>query len=196
MIPHAIFWHMMPRLQSLVLRRLASAAGLLLLIIACVAFPARHVLLPLWPESVEEVLVEAGSGEVERHFRPVPSIDAPDSDVVARSRPITLWRLETGEGIVYAWLAGVRDREGQLRPALPAWLESVRVDGPLPEGVRLIMRASDRETMEVDSANVRRMYRPNGLAFTDRARLWRDRLIERWRLNDLMVGVRMTPPGR
>lgn len=173
---------MMPRLHSLVLRRLGSVAGLLLVIVACLAFPARHVLLPLWPEPVEEVLVEAGSGEVARHFRSARSSDAAaDSVVVTRSRPITLWRLETGEGVVHAWLAGVRDGEGQLRPALPAWLETVRLDSPLPEGVRLVLRLADRELREVESASVSRMYRPNGLNFTARAALWRDRLLERWR---------------
>lgn len=188
---------MMPWLQSLVLRRLGSVAALLLLIVACLAFPARHVLLPMWPEAVEEVLVEAGSGDVARHLRSARSADAAaDSAVVARSRPITLWRLETGDGVVHAWLAGVRNAQGQLEPAIPEWLETSRLDAPLPEGVQLVLRSADRELQEVDSGSVHRMYRPNGLDFTARWRLWRDRLIERWQSVNPMTDARMTPPGR
>ncbi|HSH27579.1 MAG TPA: hypothetical protein VK972_07435, partial [Wenzhouxiangella sp.] len=100
----------------------------------------------------------------------------------ARSRPITLWRFEMESGEVsHAWLAGVRDAQGQLLPALPAWLqEASRLDGPLPGAAHLVLVTAARENREVDGAGVVRMYRPNGLRFSERVSLWADRLSERW----------------
>lgn len=187
---------MMPRLPSVVLRRLAGGGVLLLLSALCLAVPVRHVLVPLWPSPVDEILTSAGSGSVERRVVPARSADAKNAPVVARSRPISLWRLETEAGNVsHAWLVGVRDTEGRLLPALPEWFETQRLDSPLPEAVRLVLRTPGRETREVDGATIRRMYRPNGLALPERFALWRDRLIERWRVIS-PSRARMTPPAR
>ncbi len=186
----------MPRLPSVVLRRLGGGAVLLLLSALCLALPARHVLIPLWPNSVEEVLVETGSGSVERRFIDDNSASSERSPLIARSRPMTLWRLETEEGqVLHAWLAGVRDTDGQLMSTLPDWSRSKRLDGPPPGSVRLVLRTAARETREVDGETVRRMYRPNSMTLTDRTALWRDRLVERWRISPPSA-VRMTPPDR
>lgn len=187
---------MLPRLPSVVLRRLGSGAVLLLLSTLCLALPARHVLVPLWPNSVDEVLVETGSGQVERRFvedNPVGSVTSP---IVARSRPMTLWRLETDKGnVLHAWLAGVRNTDGQLLSALPDWTRTERLDGPPPGSVHLVLRTAARETREVDGETIRRMFRPNSMTITDRMALWRDRLIERWRISS-PSDVRMPPPAR
>lgn len=171
----------MPRLPSLVLRRLAGGAALLAVIVLGLALPARQVLLPAWPDRVDEVLTESGPGRIERRLLPAESAAAGDSFVVARSRPITLWRLETGAGEVsHAWLAGVRDGDGQLLPALPAWLDAVRLDGPLPGEVSLVVITAAWEQDEIEGARIARMYRPNDLSLVQRTVLWRDRLDERW----------------
>lgn len=188
----------MPRLLSLVLRRSGAIAALLAVIVLCLALPARHILLPLWPDRVDEILIEAGSGQVKRQFQPADASAFLDAKTVARSRPITLWRLETRSGeVTYAWLAGVRDGEGRLLPALPAWLETVRLDGPLPDTVQLVITTAAREIRKIDSTNIERMYRPNGMRFTDRLALWRDRFQERWQWPLTPAGdARMTPPAR
>lgn len=188
----------MPRLLSLVLRRSGSGAALLAAIVLALAVPARHVLVPAWPDRVDEVLAEAGPGRIERHFVPSGSDRGGNSFVVARSRPITLWRLETESGeIVYAWLAGVRDGDGELLPAVPAWLAPDRLDGPLPEAVSLVLVTAARENREMHGSSIVRMYRPNDLGFTDRVSLWGTRLAERWRWPLRMTAdARMTPPAR
>lgn len=193
-----IFWHMMPRLPSLVLRRSGGGAVLLALIALGLVLPARHVVLPPWPDPVDEVLAEGSPGRIERHFL---SADAPvsvDSLVVARSRPITLWRLETDSGeVLHAWLAGLRDGEGTLLPALPAWLQAARLDGPLPEAVRLVVITASRDSRELEGEDIVRMYRPNDMTLAQRAGLWRDRLDERWEWPFRMTGdARMTPRPR
>lgn len=186
----------MPRLPSVVLRRLGAGAVLLLLSALCLVLPARHVLIPLWPKPVDEILIATGSGAVERRFVPARSTGSMDTPIIAHSRPISLWRLETEAGDVsHAWLAGVRAPEGQLLPALPDWFKTKRLDGPLPESIRLVLRTAGRETREVDGATVRRMYRPNGMILPERVVLWRDRLVERWQVISL-TAARMTPPAR
>lgn len=187
---------MMPRLLPFLLRRLAGAAILLAVIALGLALPARHVLVAPWPALVDEVLIEAGPARIERLFLPGDSPGGVQSPVVARSRPITLWRLETAsEGVVHAWLAGVRDEEGELLPAPPGWLEAVRLDAPLPEPVELVMTTAERETRAFHSADIKRMYRPNDLSLPERTALWRDRLVQRWRFNPGGV-ARTTPPAR
>ena len=188
----------MPRLLPLVLRRLGGGAVTLAVIALLVLLPARQVLRPAWPDRVEEILTEAGPGRIERRFLPAGSADIGNSLVVASSRPITLWRVETDSGeVIHAWLAGVRDGQGQLLPALPPWLEGVRLDGPLPEAVRLVLTTAARERREIDGAGIRRMIRPNAMAFSQRAALWRDRLAERWQWPfRATADARMKPPPR
>lgn len=189
---------MMPRLPSLVLRRTGTGAALLGLIVLCLALPVRHLLLAPWPERIEEILTEADGGRVERRFVPAGSSSSIDSPVVARSQPITLWRLETDSGeVTHAWLAGARDGQDQLLPGLPAWLENVRVEGPLSAGLQLVVITAAGETLEVDGASVRRLYRPNSLSSTERIVLWFDRLEERWAWPvRLTADARMTPPAQ
>ncbi len=188
----------MPRLLSLVLRRSGGGAVLLALIVVMLAVPVRQVLLEAWPDRVDEGLAEAGPGRIERRFLPSDSRESVDAFVVARSRPITLWRIETESGeFLHAWLAGVRDAEGELLPAVPAWLEPVRLDGPLPDAVRLVLTTASRNKREMDGASIARMYRPNDMGFADRVSLWSGRLAERWRWPfRATADARMRPPPR
>jgi hypothetical protein len=189
---------MMPRLLPLVLRRTVSGAALLAVIAVGLAVPARDVLRPAWPPRVEEVLVQAGPGRIERRLLPAGVNGTLDAVLIARSRPITLWRIELQSGeAVHAWLAGVRDAEGVLLPALPPWLEVVRLDGPLPEGLRLVIIPASREPEELDGARIARMFRPNRMILRDRLALWRDRLAQRWQWPFRpSADARMTPPDR
>lgn len=171
----------MPRLPSLVLRRIGAAAALLALIAVCVAAPARHVILPAWPERVYELLHQTEPGRVERRFLPASQMDPEAKPVLARSRPSKLWRIETDTGqIDHVWLAGVRNEEGQLLPAPPPWLDPVRLDGPLPDVVRLVAITRERETREIEGDTIVRMYRPNEMRLPQRLGLMRERLTERW----------------
>lgn len=164
------------------LRTLPAAAALLLAILAAMAWPARHVLVPLWPNPVDEWLLAGPDGGLEREFvaDAVAGLDA--SRTLAHNRPITLWRVElrSGENI-HAWLAGVRDAESeQLLPGLPGWLAGRRIDGPLPGGRSLVLMDADNAYSEVDTSAVARMFRPNALAWHERAALALDRFREAW----------------
>jgi hypothetical protein len=189
---------MMPRLPSTVVRETAIAVSLLIVIVLSLALPARHVLLPAWPERVEEWLIESTPGRIDRRFVPAGQNAAPPPELLTSSRPITLWRIEQEDGAVsHAWLAGVRDPEGVLLPGLPPWLEGVRLDGPLPGPVELVVIDAGRETRDIGGDAIRRMYRPNGLSHVQRAELWRDRLDERWDWPFSPTSdARMTPPRR
>src|SRR5699024_10201358 len=131
-VQRAIIWqrflccirHMMPRLLSFVLRRSGAAVGLLALMAVCLALPARQVLLPLWPGVVEEQLVKVGPDRVERRLGRAGLPPSETEEVVARSRPIMLWRIEYASGEVdHAWLAGFRTAAGALAPELPDWFD-------------------------------------------------------------------------
>lgn len=188
----------MPRLPSPVLRQVVIAAGCLTLVVSAIALPARHVLLPPWPDQVNELLMESGPGQVERRFVEADiAADAAPSEL-ARSRPVSLWRIERSTGPVdHVWLAGVRGADGTLLPGLPTWLETVRIDGPLPEPVRLVVVDADQNTRDVDGGEITRMYRPNGLSEGQRVDLWADRLSERWQWPfSATTDARMTPPVR
>lgn len=189
---------MMPRLLSFVLRRSVAAAGLLTLTALCLAVPARQVLLPLWPGAVEELLVEVGPEQVDRRFRGASlPLDAAE-EVVARSRPTMLWRLELASGEVdHVWLAGLRNAAGQLEPQAPDWFDTVRFEGTPPPGSYLVVIGPGYETRELDAARIRRMYRPNAMSPGQRVQLWFDRLHERWRWPVRPAAdARMTPPVR
>lgn len=177
---NAIFWHMMPRSLSFVLGRVALAVSLLAVIAMATAWPARHALVPMWPAGVDELLLNSGTGELRREFV-AAAAPSPDS-TLARNRPVSLWRLETGDdGAILGWLAGARDASGALMEAPPEWLDAERIDAPLPEPVALIVTRADRSTQVVPGAAVRRMYGPNRLPLLERVRLWFDRLASRWR---------------
>jgi len=189
---------MMPWPLSFVLRRLGAGALLLALIVVTLAVPARHVLLPAWPERVDEVLTDDGPERIERRFLPAGTRQPADVLVVARNQPVTLWRLETAsDEVSHAWLAGLRDAEGRLLPGLPAWLEVVRLDGPLPEPVQLVVIDAARETREIEGNRIVRMFRPNAMSLAQRTALWRDRLDERWQWPfRATADARMTPLPR
>lgn len=190
---------MMPRLLSLVLRRMVAGAALLAVILLAMFWPARHVLEPLWPDPVEEVLLLApGDRVAERRFLPAGQKLATESVVLARNRPLTLWRLETDSGdVLHAWLQGVRDADsGELLEAVPSWLGRARVDGPAPQAVHLVMASADQQLIEVPGTSLARMFRPNGLGFRQRARLTRDRIVERWRWPFRSGDAGTSAPGR
>lgn len=188
---------MMPRLLSLLLRRLGLAAALLAAIALTLAWSARAVLLPAWPEPVVEVLVQTAPGQVQRHFRSVREASAGQADLMSRSRPRSLWRVETQEGeVLLGWLSGVEDDEG-LRQRPPDWLEHPRLDAPLPEPLELSFDAADGQLLTVSSAQVLRMFRPNALPLQLRTRLFLDRLVERWRWPFTSpAGGQTTPPDQ
>lgn len=171
---------MLPRLPSTLLRNLPAGAALLVAILAATAWPARHVLLPLWPHPVDEWLLAGAGGGLEREFVTEPVADP--SRTLARNRPITLWRVEMRSGqITHAWLAGVRDAEsGQLLTVLPDWLAGPRIDGPLPASRALVLMGPDSTYSEVEASAVTRMFRPNALAWHERVELALDRFGETW----------------
>lgn len=175
---------MMPRPLSNVLRRMVAGAALAVVVVFCLFWPARQVLAPLWPVPVEEVLMADDDAETaERRLLTQGRASLAVEDVVARNRPITLWRLELHSGeIVHAWMQGVRERPGgELSSPLPDWLEPARVDAPLPGAGILVLLEADRRQREMPADEVKRMYRPNGLDFGQRLALARDRFHELWR---------------
>lgn len=189
---------MMPRLPSSVIRKAGIAAALLIVIVFAALLPARHVLLPAWPERVDEWLIETTPGRIDRRFVPAGGKAEPPSQLLASSRPITLWRIEREDGgVAHVWLAGVRNADGDLLPGLPPWLSAPRLDGPLPEPVELVVIDAARQSLDIDGQAIRRMFRPNGLTYRERAGLWRDRLAERWAWPlSVTSDARMSPPRR
>lgn len=187
---------MMPRSLSFVLSRMALAAFCLAVIVLATAWPSRHALLPMWPSPVDELLLNSGDGEVRRELRGAGA--PPPDSALARDRPLSLWRVETeGGGVILGWLAGARDDSGALMDTLPAWLDAVRLDAPLPEPVELILTRADRSNTAIAGGAVRRMYGPNRLRLVDRGRLWLDRLAARWRWPfTTAADARTAPPDR
>lgn len=117
---------------------------------ALLVLPARHALIEVWPGRVEEWVLADGS----RVFSPPEQIAPAVEQVVARSRPLSLltFELDDGEAVQGFVLSGSIHAEDDLI---------------IDDGVA---------TQQIDTARIRRAYRPNALTAGERLQLTLDRL--------------------
>lgn len=140
-------------------------------IVLLASFPARHVLLPLWPTAVDEYILAAEGESAERVLlRSGGEQPPPRQALVAHSRPHSVVALEAvDEDIRFGFLAGYRvARESPLQPALPEPLQLARVELPLHSDWVLVMLSSDDQLLELPAENLVAFYRPNQLSLFER----------------------------
>ncbi len=177
---------MMPAFVKAVLRKLSAGLALFVLIALLLAWPARHVLEPLWPGPVEELLYLAAEGEAGRDLVPVrraaPSRTGP---VLARSRPLSLVRVEmTDGGWRHGYLLGVSSADDlSLHDDVPEPLQQAVAEVREGDYDMLVLAGADGKRVGIPVLEVQRLVYPNRLAVLERVQLaWQrfaDRLAER-----------------
>lgn len=159
--------------------RAVLVAGLSVILVAAIAWPVRHVLVPMWPGPVEERLYRTVDGNIVRQFSAVgQEIESPHQ-LVARHRPVNLLIVETvHEQPMLGFPAGVRDGSGgELMEQLPEWITGNRMVPPVDSVNTLIIETVDEALHEVPANTIRYMYRPNRLPLMQRMALTFDRFL-------------------
>lgn len=171
---------MMPALVKSLLGKLMAGIALLMLIAGLVTWPARHVLLPLWPASVYEVL--SNDGENGACCRLVSRLDARDATfdrMTVLARPVSLACLEfVDDSIRCGYLLGLRqEADSALVAELPAWFNEalVEFEAEAFEIVVLDLPADGR--LDIPAGQIKRMFRPNALTVVQRMELATERFI-------------------
>lgn len=165
---------MLPRPLSDWIQRLTTNLILVIAVLALPLIPARHVLLPLWPHTVDEAILATADdraghriflGAGRHHFEPA---------IVARDRPRSLVVVERfAQSPVRGFLVAVRPSGDNPLEPLPAHLYGEQVSGESLGVGSLVMIRADEEVIEIDIDDVRRLYRPNRFDLTQRiALLW------------------------
>jgi ABC-type phosphate transport system auxiliary subunit len=174
---------MMPAFVKGVLRKIS--AGIVLLVVAALllAWPARHVLEPLWPGPVEELLYLEAGGGTGRVLVPVrhAAILSRSEPMLARNRPLSLVRVETIDGSwQYGYLLGVSSVDDRsLRDDVPEQLLETVVELLEPDYDIIVLVCAEGQRFEIAVSEVRRLIYPNRLVLTDRVHLAWQRLAAR-----------------
>lgn len=169
----------------------------LLLPLALVALllPARYVLLPYWPDPLVEVVYQNDGGEVAvglfepagsgstgaRRLRPDTRnseglVEMASADIRSVTRPRSaVVLLDRGGRRTFGYLTGVRDAEsGDLLAQPGAWIDRATMadssahDRPF----LLLIETPEGQVREVLSTELLHFYRPNGLSWRDRGRIF------------------------
>lgn len=170
---------MLPASLTRWLRQVLAGLGLFPVIIVLVLWPARQVLLPLWPEKAEETVYRTASGDSRRLFHGSRSVPDFTGQRIRSDCPLNLARVETNDGSrFHAYVAGVRPEEGALvADRMPEWIRSEIVAPPAGSSEVVVMLGPDDERFDIPAAAIRRIYRPNQLALTARLRLSAQRFV-------------------
>lgn len=165
------------------MRHLTVILGLVCVISLLLLWPARHVLVPLWPAQMEESLYQNDSNSIQRIFHRAGAEPAFPGKLIARNRPLTLLSVEREEqNPVVGYLSGVRpESEALVSPELPTWLEPDLIEVSSEPSKILVLVVADGEIVEIPLAGVRRLFRPNRLRL-------RDRLMLAWRRLEEAIG--------
>lgn len=162
------------------IHRALIAAGLALILLASLVWPARHVLAPLWPQPVEEILYRSNDGGIDRRLQFVGSQPDSGRQPVARHRPLSLVVADTTSGSqLQGFVAGIRDGpDGELVDAFPDWLQADPPKLPAQSEQVLLIQTIDEQMREVAVVDLVRLYRPNQLTTVQRAEMTVESVIE------------------
>ncbi len=174
---------MMPAFVKAVLRSFTAGLALLALIAVLIAWPARHVLEPLWPGPVEELIYMAPGSETERVLEPVRRASVPTSGepVLASSRPLSLVRVESMDGgWRHGYLLGVSAADDHsLREDIPDELLETVVELREFDYDMLVLVCAEGERFEMPVSEIHRLIYPNRLVVSERMQLALQRLADR-----------------
>ena len=155
--------------------------SLLVLILGLVIWPARHVLLPLWPVSVYEVLSPDGKGRaccalVSRLDLRRESFDR----LIVLGRPFSLSCLEfDNDSVQCGYLLGLRQEAGApLMDEIPVWADQALVEFEDEPHWILVLTLPGDERLETSLGQIKRMFRPNALTLSQRIALAGERFVE------------------
>ena len=190
---------MMPAFVKAVLRKFSAGLVLLVLIAALLAWPARHVLEPLWLSPVEELLYMAPGGEAGRVFVSARRANGPPQGgrLLARGRPLSVVRVELVDGNWrHGYLLGVRSApDHALHDDIPNGLLATMAEPHMSDYDTLVLVSAEEEQLDIPVEAVRRLIYPNRLAVSERAGLAWQRFAERIaeRLPDGAHGLFIVP---
>jgi hypothetical protein len=176
---------MMPSPVTYWLQQIVTTIVLITCIVLLTLFPARHVLLPLWPTPVEEWIVQSGQDEVDRFVRQAGLVATARSSagLIARTRPLNLVELERRDmPPMFGFLAGYRDSPDEpLQPRLPDSLLQPRVELPLSPDLVVVLVTVDEVAVEIPMDELIGLHRPNQLSLLERFDLAFSRILVVWR---------------
>ncbi len=161
-----------------------SAAPLIALAILLLSLvPARHVLQPLWPTSVDElVILEPDGRSAVREFVFEPDERPMGDRLLARTRPLSIAVVESADGrLVPGFPVALRpDSAAESLVDLPEAFSAPVVDPlPIKDGELTLLGAND-QVMRMPVASMARLYYPNRLGLADRAWLLFRRVEDCW----------------
>lgn len=168
-----------------------SFTNLVLVVVALALplVPARHVLMPLWPRTIDEVILATADNHAGQRLFIETRRQRLQGGIVARDRPDSLVVVERfgGDSVTGFLVARRSSADGPLQ-RLPVTLEADRVAGPGFSRGRLVVALADDSMVEIAGENIRRVYRPNRLDVSQRIALLWTRVVEQ-------LQERMFPPG-
>lgn len=180
---------------------LSKSAQMIILLLAMTLLllvPARHVLAPLWPWPVEELIIaEPTSDDARREFVVAQPGDRNLPPLVSQDRPIMLVTIETVDGeFIHGFLVGARpEPDAELMEAVPSWLFDHHLSLPQPANVVLVVMRADESRTELPLGDIHRLYRPNQLSLLERILLTGQRMVETWRMPGWELSKRVDSEG-
>ncbi len=174
---------MMPSPVTYWLQKIAATCLLLASILLLPLIPARHVLLPLWPNFVEEVLINVSDqASAARHFVPAGVQEWDPSAEIARSRPFHLVVVQLSDGReLSGFPVGTRTGpQADLDIPLPPAMMAMWVEKPEAIASELILLDAGQQIVSLPMSEIVRLYRPNQLSLVQRAAMTAKRLMPAW----------------
>lgn len=174
----------------------AQILVLLMAMMLLLLVPARHVLVPLWPWPVEEVIVaDPVLGDARRQFVAAQPGVRDQNVAISRDRPVMLVVIEKAGGEnIQGFLVGVRpEPDADLMEGVPSWLFDHRLSPVQPSNLVLVVMLADESRAELTLGEVHRMYRPNRLSVFERVLLTGQRVTEIWQMYGWLPGINSEP---
>jgi len=171
------------------------APMILALIVLVSMLPARHVLLPLWPRPVDELVVlDAERGSSVRQFVNLGQVDGVSNRILARTRPSSVIAVEyTNGSLIFGYPVGLgptsaeglpKEAESGMNATLarskinPYQFRSINALPPSLTDLQLL-DANDH-LLELENADIVRLYYPNRLTLADRFKVLIQRASDCW----------------
>jgi hypothetical protein len=172
---------MMPSPVTYWLQQIVISIVLFVAILLLPLAGARLVLAPLWPHTMDEIVIVSGDARSGLPFFVPPGYQpSPEQIVVAQDRPhhlVTVERLH--QPLVHGFQVGLREHGGGAMLA-PLEASDAVLELP-PDQEWLVLSLADGELLEMPVTEIVRVYLPNRLTLFERAGIVWQRVVQGWR---------------
>jgi len=166
-------------------QQIAAAPMLAAFILLLSLIPARHVLVPFWPDRVDELIVlEEDPQSAVRYLTSSRETQDLSPRLLARTRPLSVVVAEHLDGrytLGYpVGLASIDEQGDEMGQALPPEFSSALLDSMPDRSAALILLDANDRKLSLPLAGLRRLYYPNRLSLAGRARVLISRARSCW----------------